>query len=99
MINCSIINPYATYPTHPDSIRESEVDRIKLKIERKEATRIEKLELSKYYFDANIDSDLSPEDKQFYFTMNNDLNMKTYLKNMRLELGLKTELELGLGLG
>jgi hypothetical protein len=68
-----------------------ELETIKKKINRKQATQKEKMQVQKWYFDLYIDGDISQEFKQKYFEFYLDTNNKRFLTNLYQEANNSVE--------
>ena len=73
-----------------ESITTTEQESIKRKIERKQATEVEKRQIKKYWFDAKISNDY-PEKSEIYSYYYTDSQKKEYFDNAYLESRRTTE--------
>ncbi len=66
-------------------ITDPEMEILKKKINRKQATREEKLQIQRFYFDQRIDPDITEEAKQKYFEMYINNGKRHILDNLYME--------------
>jgi hypothetical protein len=66
-------------------ITDPEMEILKQKINRKQATREEKLQIQRFYFDQRIDADIPEEAKEKYFQMFINTSKRVFLDNLYME--------------